>query len=251
MKRFVKLPFVFLFVLFVAVSGFSQATPVGSIRGTVTDGSGGALPGVTIELTSEDKGNTRTVFTDHNGEYHAPLLPAGRYALAFSLSGFDTVTREHNLVEAQKTTNINVKLQLGAVEAEITVSGEVPVVDKTSPASETRFRKEELESAPIGRSYQTIVQAAPGVSTVQNGNPTIHGALTSNNQFQFDGMDVTDATTGTFGANLNYEAIQEVTVYTSGVSAEYGRAVGGIVNVVTKSGTNHAGRIGEVHHGQR
>ena len=244
MKRFLNLSVTFLLATLFAAAAFPQATPVGAIRGTVTDASGGPLPGATVEITSEERGVVRTEVTDTNGEFHLALLPVGAYRVVISLSGFDTVTREHNLVEAQKTTRVDAKLQLGAITAEITVSGEVPIVDRTSPASETRFRKEELETLPMGRGYQTVMTNAPGVMMTSgdrdgfSGNPVVHGALTSNNQYQFDGMDVTDGTTGTFGANLNYEAVQEVTVYTSGISAEYGRAAGGLVNVVTKSGSN-------------
>src|SRR5688500_13917270 len=157
MKRFLNLSVTFLLAALFAVAAFPQATPVGSIRGTVSDASGGPLPGATGDVTSEDRGVTRTEVSGANGEDHLALLPAGQYTVVFSLSGFDTVTRAHNVVEAQKTTEIDAKLQLGAVTAEITVSGEVPVVDKTSPASETRFRKEELDTMPIPRGYQDIV----------------------------------------------------------------------------------------------
>ena len=109
-----------------------------------------------MELTSEDKGFTRTEVSDENGRYNFALVPAGPYRVAVSLSGFDTVTKSRNLVEAQKTTEVDAIMQLGAVAAEITVTGEVPIVDKTSPASEHRFRKEELETLPVGRGYQAI-----------------------------------------------------------------------------------------------
>src|SRR5687768_4645645 len=156
MKRLLNLSVTFLLATLVAATAFPQATPVGSIRGTVSDASGGPLPGATVEVTSEDRGVVRTDVTGANGEYHLALLPAGQYTVVFSLAGFDTVTRAHNVVESQKTTEVDARLQLGAITAEITVSGEVPVVDKTSPASETRFRKEELETMPIGRGYQDV-----------------------------------------------------------------------------------------------
>ena len=109
-------------------------------------------------------------------------------------------------------------------------------MDITNTAANTRIRREEFEKIPVGRSYQHSSRTVPGV--VGNGNVNAMGALTSNNLFIIDSVDTTDPTTGTFGTNLNFEAIQEVSVYTSGVSAEYGRAQGAIVNVITKSGTN-------------
>ena len=100
----------------------------------------------------------------------------------------------------------------------------------------TRLSRDEFDKLPVGRSYQALIGAAPGV--VGTGNVNSAGALTSNNLFIIDAVDTTDPTTGTFGTNLNFEAIQEVSVLTSAVGAEYGRAQGAIVNVITKSGTN-------------
>src|SRR5207342_1582009 len=84
--------------------------------------------------------------------------------------------------------------------------------------------------------YQTLIGQAPGI--VGTGNVNSHGALTSNNIFMFDGVNTTDPTTGTFGANLNFEAIQEMVIRTSAVGVEYGRGTGAVVDVITKSGTN-------------
>lgn len=106
----------------------------------------------------------------------------------------------------------------------------------TNVSANTRVRREEFDKIPVGRSYQAIMGQIPGA--VGTGNVNSGGALTSNNLFLMDGIDTTDPTTGTFGGNLNFEAIEEVSSYTSAVSVEYGRAVGAVVNVVTKSGTN-------------
>src|SRR5262245_56723651 len=118
----------------------------------------------------------------------------------------------------------------------VEVEGDSPIVDMTNTTVTTAVRKEEYENMPIGRSYQALLARAPGV--VGTGNVNSSGANTSNNLFLMDGIDTTDPTTGTFGSNLNYEAIQEVSVSTNGISAEYGRALGAVTNVVTKSGTN-------------
>jgi hypothetical protein len=130
----------------------------------------------------------------------------------------------------------------------VTVTGEVPVVDKSQTALETRLRAKEFEKMPVGRSYQALFTSAPGVNLQPgtNPNPSVHGALSSNNTWLYDGVDTTDPTTGTFGGNLNFEAIQEITVITSGLSAEFGRGVGGVVNVITKSGTNTFAGSGKV-----
>jgi hypothetical protein len=114
------------------------------------------------------------------------------------------------------------------------------VVDRTNVTANTSISQKEFEKAPIGRSYQSVVLFTPGVALAPgaNPNPQVHGSNSGTNVFLFDGVDTTDTTTGTFGSNLNFEAIQEVSVQTAGMSAEYGRAQGAVINVITKSGTN-------------
>jgi hypothetical protein len=118
------------------------------------------------------------------------------------------------------------------------VTGEVPLVDKTDTSARTTVRTELTEKLAVTRNYQSLIAAAPGVTDNANGRANVHGALNSNNQYLFDGVDTTDVTTGTFGQNFNFEAIQEVVIQTAGISAEFGRAQGAIANVITKSGTN-------------
>ena len=153
-----------------------------------------------------------------------------------SLTGFATIKSTGNLVEAEKTTHVPITLKVAALEVATTVTGETPIVDPTNQTQQTRLRVDEFEKMPLGRNYQTLMGQAPGV--VGTGNVNAHGALSSNNLFMFDGVNTTDPTTGTFGANLNYESIQEILMRTASVSAEFGRATGAIVDVITKSGTN-------------
>jgi hypothetical protein len=225
-------------LLIVPMSLFAQTAQVGQISGTVKDATGGVLPGVSVEVKHEEQGFTRTAQTDTHGQYRFLALPLGPYTVTATLSGFETATARHNIVEKDKVTDVPLTMKLGATTEAITVTGEVPIVDKTNVTDQTRVRAEEFQKLPVGRSYQALTGFAPGIPTNTGGNVNAHGALNSNNQFLFDGADTTDPTTGTFAANLNYEAIQEVDVYTSGISAEYGRATGAIVNVITKSGGN-------------
>jgi hypothetical protein len=237
MRRLVIL--VCAFVLLVgaaAAPAAAQTAQVGNISGTVLDESGGALPGAMVTLTSQERGYSRTTMTDAAGTYLFPVLPLGKYTLLIELQGFGKKTLTDNLVETDKTTAVTATLKLATQELQVTVVGETPIVDRTNTTVQTRVRAEEFQKLPVVRSYQSLMAAAPGV--VGTGNVNSHGALTGNNAFLMDGVDTTDPTTGTFGTNLNFEAIEEMTVYTSGVSAEYGRAVGAIVNIITKSGTN-------------
>jgi hypothetical protein len=217
----------------------AQTAQVGTINGQVKDQTGGALPGVAVEAKHEERGITRTATTDSSGRFRMPALPLGQYTVTATLSGFDTATSRHNVVESEKTTDLSIAMKLGTTSESITVSAEVPVVDRTNVAARTNLRAEEFQKLPVGRNYQALMGLAPGVPTTGGGNVNAHGALSGNNLFLFDGADVTDPTTGTFASNLNFEAIQEMTMYTAGVSAEYGRAVGAVVNVITKSGGNN------------
>jgi hypothetical protein len=217
-------------------SAKAQPLQTGTISGVVQDATGGALPGVTITLTSQDRGFSRSTVSDENGRYVFPAVPIGMYTLLAALQGFETAQVTDNLVEQERTTNIPLTMRIGALTDTVTVLGTTPLVDSTTVTQTTRLRRDEFEKLPVGRSYQALIGATPGV--VGTGNVNALGALTSNNLFVIDSVDTTDPTTGTFGTNLNFEAIQEVSVATSAAGAEYGRAQGAIVNVVTKSGTN-------------
>jgi len=214
----------------------AQTAQVGTVSGQVNDATGAALPGATVVLASEERGVSRTTTTGEDGRFLFGQVAPGRYDVTVTLNGFSTRTVKGNLVEPERTTSVPVSLQIATVEVATTVTGSVPIVDATNQTQEMRLRAEEFQKMPFGRSYQALIGMAPGV--VGTGNVNAHGALTSNNQFLFDGVNTTDPTTGTFGANLNFEAIQEVVVRTGSVSAEYGRATGAIVDVITKSGTN-------------
>jgi hypothetical protein len=223
-------------VVAVAVPAFTQPAQTGTISGEVMDATGGALPGVTVTITSQDRGFSRSTVTDENGRYTFPAVPIGPYRVTATLQGFETAQAANNLVETDRNTAISFTMKLGALTDTVEVMGQTPIVDATNTTANTRVRREEFEKLPVGRSYQALIGSAPGV--VGTGNVNSMGALTSNNLFIIDAVDTTDPTTGTFGTNLNFEAIQEVSIYTSGVSAEYGRAQGAIINVITKSGTN-------------
>jgi hypothetical protein len=225
-------------ILTLAVSSFllADGTLLGTIKGRVLDESGAGVPGATVEIVSADKGFRRNQITDTTGNFYFPLLQPGPYTLRVTLSGFQSVGKMNNIVEPNKTTDVGVTMRMATAAEMVTVTGAVPLVDKTDTSARTTVSSTLTQKLAIGRNYQTLVQNAPGVTG--DANPNAHGALASNNQFLFDGVDTTDVTTGTFGQNLNFEAIEEVVISTAGISAEYGRAQGAIVNVITKAGTN-------------
>src|SRR5713101_6140464 len=219
---------------------FAQGFQTGTLSAVVKDQTGAGLPGVTVTVTSEERGTQRTGVTESNGVATFPVLPLGFYRVEAALSGFNTAVRTNNKVESEKNTEVAMSLALAAASETITVTGSQPVVDRTNVSANTQISTKEFEKAPVARGYQNLALFAPGVVLAPgaNPNPQVHGAQSTGNVFLFDGVDTTDTVTGTFGANLNFEAIQEVSVQTAGESAEYGRASGAILNVITKSGTN-------------
>ena len=234
-KSGVRLSAILLALLFVPAIAFGQATQVGQLGGEVKDATGGVLPGATVTLTSVERGFTRTAVTDGQGKFLFTVVPIGRYTVNVKLQSFQAITLTDSLVEAERTTNLAISMTAG-ISVETTVTGSTPIVDTKNQTLETRVRAEEFQKLAVGRSYQALMGAAPGV--VGTGNANVHGALSSNNIFMFDGVNTTDPTTGTFGTNLNFEAIQEVVLRTAAVGVEYGRGTGAIVDVITKSGTN-------------
>ncbi len=208
----------------------------GSVGGTVKHAESGPLPGVLVSVTGIGTNLQRSAVTGSTGAYSLPLLPIGEYKVEVALSGFETVTSKL-AVYTGRNTQFDVNMKLSSVAASVAVTGEQPVVDKTNTTQGTTVNATFTQKLPVARQYQSTVQMAPGVTG--GANPNVRGALSGNNVFLFDGVDTTDTTTGTFGQNFNNEAIQEIAINTGGYSAEYGRASGAIVSVVTKSGTNN------------
>jgi hypothetical protein len=235
-----------LAIALVATGTAASAQPLqtGTVSGVIQDATGAVLPGVTVTLTSRDRGFSRDTVSDENGRFVFPAVPIGRYDLVATLQGFETAQATDNLVETDRTTNVPLAMKIGQLTDTVEVLGTVPIVDSTTAMANTRVRREEFEKIPVGRSYQSLISTAPGIVNTPTaaggtaGNPNALGALSSNNVYIVDAVDTTDPTTGTFGTNLNFESIEEVSVMTSGISAEYGRAQGAVISVVTKSGTN-------------
>jgi hypothetical protein len=218
---------------------WADGSLVGTLKGRVRDESGGALPGVTVELTNADKGFSRTETTDASGAYTFAVLQPGRYNVRATLSNFESFESSGNVVTAEKTTVVDVSMKLATTSETVTVSGDVPLVDKTNVSDTTHVDSSLTDSLAVLRGYQSVVELTPGLNDADaDGNTNSHGAVDSSNLFLFDGVDTTDPTTGTFGANNNFDTIQEVVVSNSAISAEYGRAQGAVVNVISKSGTN-------------
>lgn len=226
---------VLLIALTLAPCAWSDGTQTGSIGGIIKDEAGGLMPGAGITAKGVQTGFTRQAVSDTNGTYTIRLMPPGDYRVEISLSGFQTVSSIVKIF-TDRNTAFDATMRLSKVSETVSVSAEVPVVDKTNTTQGANISQTFTQKLAVARQYQSVIQMSPGVTG--GANPNVRGALSGNNVFLFDGIDTTDTTTGTFGQNFNYEAMQEIAVNTGGFSAEYGRASGAVVSVVTKSGGN-------------
>ncbi len=223
-----------LAVFFVAASALAQITA--TLTGTVTT-EGKGLPGVTVTVSSPNLQGTRTTVTGGNGDYVFPSLPPGPYTVKFELEGMQKVTKNATLKLAE-TSRVDAELTISRVSEAITVTAAAPSVLET-PQVSTNFDAKTIESLPVDRTIQGRVLLAPGVTnTGPNTQIVIHGAQSFDNLYLVDGVVVNENVRGQPQAAVIEAAIQETTLLTGGVSAEYGRFTGGVINSITKSGGN-------------
>lgn len=224
-----------------ALPALAQTT--GSISGRVsTDGT--PLPGVTVEATSPSVQGARDAVTDIDGRYHLPLLPPGNYTVTFTLAGFAPKKNASVVVALGKEVTVSASLSPSLSE-QIIVVNTIPVIDAGSTTLGTNLLSTVIETLPTGRNYSSVVQLTPGVSSdaIQSDDKetttiSVYGSSGAENAFYVDGVNTTNAEYGFQGKELNFEFIQAIEVKTGGYEAEYGRATGGIINVITKSGSN-------------
>jgi len=230
-----------LFVLFAFMlilgSVVSWAQVRGSIEGTVTDDQGDPLPGVVVKAESPALLQPRYYTTDENGRYRLIELPPGKdYQLEFRMMGFQTVLRTGLEVLVNKISQVDIQLKEVAFEEQVVITGAAPVLDTTSSTSGVNVDRDFTERLPGSDNYQSSLSMQGG--TTGSGNVRVRGGQRFSNLYMFDGVDTTDPLTGTFGANLNADAVAETEVLTGGMPAEFGRVSGGVINTVTKSGGN-------------
>jgi hypothetical protein len=221
----------------VAVTPVLAQTPTGTVSGHVTDPTGLGTPGVSVSLKSPALQGTRTAVTSQNGDFIFSLLPPGTYTVAFQLSGFAAVTETREVAPMQ-TVDLNVGLKPSTVKAEVTVSAETSDIVTTSQSS-TTLQQDLMSRLPTARTMAAAAALAPNAHTTgPNGAFSIGGAMSFENAFLLNGVQIQDNLRGTPFSLYIEDALQTTTTTTSGVSAEYGRFSGGLVNAVTKSGGN-------------
>ena len=216
------------------------------ITGLVKDSSGAIIPGVTVTARNVDTGLTRVAVTDGAGEYRLPSLAPGRYAVTAELTGFSTEARPDIVLIIEQTAIINFALKPATISETVTVTGESPIVDTTRSDVSTSVSTQQIQDLPVAsRRWIDLAMLTPGTSQdnirgfFYRGNVNLGaGTREYSNGFVVDGVNNTWAEMGEPRQNFAMDAIQEFKVSTSTYKAEYGLATGGVLAVVTKSGTN-------------
>jgi len=232
---------------------FAQAV-TGTILGTITDSTGGVMPGATVTLKHEGTGLTRTVVTDAAGEFTAPALPTGKYTLAAELSGFKTMTLSNIDVGVDQRVRINVHLEIGAVSESVTITGSSPLVQISSSELGTTVSEEQIKTLPLnGRNFVNLTRTVPGVvrgipganidgagslAWRASASFSANGQRPRDNNYLLDGVDNNETWLQTVVLFPSVDALDEFKLQTSTYSAEFGRSLGGVVNLQIKSGGN-------------
>src|SRR6266850_531458 len=225
-----------------AGQAMAQANITGVIRGYVADDSGNFLPGASVTLYGATLGQAgKTAISDLEGGFGFEALPVGTYSLKVIMIGYRPYEIVQIVVNPDETRSFNVVMAEGLTERVVVVA-ERTAVDTTNTSTHEVLDATYVNKLPlISRRYQQILTLFPGVSNAGGFSTAqyhINGGRESQNGFRLDGASINDFVTGTFGLNINQNAIERFELNTSGYQAEYGEQSGGIANIVTKSGTN-------------
>lgn len=251
MSRLSLLPMSAALLAAVVVSAPAYAD-TGAVRGEVLDEGGLAVPGVRVTITGVNIAGELSAETDAEGHFRFPAVPPGVHEVTFSKDGF-APTRVSATVRLDETARIPVVLRSAVAGMEIVIEEQLPVIDSTRSAFSTQMDTELLQNLPIARSAEMAVNMLPGVEgrvDTQSGGPgkgapSVRGEGGYGNNYLLDGISTRDPATKTSGVSVNFDAIQEIQVYTDGLPAEFSQATGMLVNVVTKDGGDeHFGAVG-------
>jgi hypothetical protein len=228
-----------LAVALLAVASVATAqTTNGTISGHVADAQGLALPGVSVNATSPNLQGVRTATTSENGDYVLSLLPSGTYTVSFELSGFQTVSKTVALAPTQ-VLPLDTTMGPAAITETVNVTGRAADVLTQTVTVATNFKQELVATLPTNRDLNAVLLMAPSVHAGgPSGAYSIAGAMSFESLFLINGVDVNENIRGQATTPYIEDAVQETTVATDGVSAEFGHFSGGVVNVITKSGGN-------------
>jgi hypothetical protein len=227
---------VVLLMLALASPAVAQETR-GAIEGVIKDVQGGVLPGATVEARSGT--GTQTTVTDGRGVYRFPALDPGLYEIVASLDGFAPAKNPGVALAVGVLLKVDLKLGVASVSETVQVSAASTTIDVKQTTAATNLRADQIDRLPKGRDFQSIVALAPGANQEsRSGGMSVDGASASENKFYLDGIDTTNLRTGVSATPFLTDFIQEVQVKSSGHAAEFGGATGGVISVISKSGSN-------------
>ncbi|HLH30326.1 MAG TPA: carboxypeptidase regulatory-like domain-containing protein [Terriglobia bacterium] len=253
MKFRVKTLMLMLAVLVVsaAPAGFTQSQIAsGDIKGAVTDASGGVVPRATVTVTNLETGIERSVATDSAGNFRFFLVPPGDYEVKVQLPSFSTYTRRPVQVRVGETVTVDAALQPASVQQEVLVQEVAPTVETEKTQQADTITEEQIENLPINeRNFLNFTLLTPGVTDstgivtfslpqANSSGLSFLGQSGRSNNVTIDGVDNNDDAVAGVRSTLSQEAVQEFQINRSNFSAEFGRAGGGLVNIVSKAGTN-------------
>lgn len=237
---------------FFAARGMAQVS-TGAINGTVRDASGAVIPQAAVALKNVATGVMRTTRTNDAGIYALLDIPPGRYTLAVSRLGFVTATETNLLVQVNQTTSYDFKLQVGTSQQEVTVSATAATVETSTAELGTAVQTREVNDLPLnGRNFTELLSLTPGVSPINTSQsngfmanpvgaftfPSVNGQTNRSNFYFLDGINNQNDYASAYAVSPVVDDIQEFKVQSHNDTAQFGGALGGIINVVTKSGTN-------------
>jgi len=251
--------FTLFFTLHGSVALYAQVAGA-TLSGTVTDASGSAVANATVSVKNTSTGIVREITTDAAGLYAVPNLPPAVYDISASATGFSTLVQTGITLTVGAQQTLNISLKVGQVSENVTVSGEAPQVELTSSAISGEVDETTVRELPLnGRDWSSLSVLEPGVigirtqqtttGTVNRGNRgfgnqlSVAGHRPTENNYRVNGITVNDYSNGSpgsvQGSQLGVDAIQEFSVLTANYTAEYGRTSGGVINAITKAGTNN------------
>jgi Carboxypeptidase regulatory-like domain/TonB-dependent Receptor Plug Domain len=255
-RRFINLSSVFALTLCLCTLAFGQAETTGSIEGTITDQSGAVVPNVSVTIknltsssdasgtttTGTSQGFSRTVEANSEGFFRVIQVPPGVYVVTTAAAnGFGAYEGNNVQVTLGRTTQLNITLNTGTQNVTVDVGASDQAVDTTGSEISTSITAQKIELLPKGVDFTSALKAVPGTRPDPiAGGFTVDGATNSENTFVIDGQEVTNYRNAGINGNnqIPFQLVQEVQVKSSGFDAEYGGATGGVINVVTKGGSN-------------
>ncbi len=237
-KRILIPVFLVAILCTVAMPSFTQEQ-FGTIAGVVRDPSKAVLPGVTVTVTNQATNRSLTMTSRGDGSYTLPNIEPGRYSVLFEKSGFTRSEVPDVLVVVGQTTTVDVALQVGAVQEMVEVNAAALAIDTASTMISHNVTIEELDTLPKARDFTGVAAFSPSVNTGYiEGGYQINGSSGAENSYYIDGVSTNSMIDGSARQSATFDYIQEVQVKTTGLDAEYGGALGGVVSAITKSGGN-------------